>query len=329
MENKSNQFTKTKPQIIDQVLAQLGTYHPLSQNLHTAFMAEIFFVDLKEGEHLMREHEICPNIYFLTAGIVSGYKLKGKKKIVTFITVSGELLSPISGMYGTGPAGENMVAENDCHFIAIKVNTLFRFYELYPEMNIVVRKIMESHYKNAHERAVINKMGTAKEKYNYYLNFLPNHHHLISTTLAANFLGIKPQTLLNIQKEQQQQQQLLNRFRHQVERLNHIMEIDLVFQQKKLSLKYLANLVKLNSHQLSSIINEHYQQNFTDFINTHRVNYIKKQLKYQYNFEQTTIEALGYSAGFSSKSTFFAVFKKQTGLSPFSFAQTLQEKKMA
>lgn len=320
-------MSKPNPQIVNQVLAQLGTYHPLSQSLQAAFKAEIFALHLAEGEHLMREAEVCTNIYFLIAGIVSGYRLKGPKKIVTFITVSGELVSPISGMYGAGPAGENIIAENDCEFIAITVKTLFHFYERYPEMNVVVRKIMESHYKNAHERAVINKMGTAKEKYAYYLSFLPHHHHLISAKLASNFLGIKPQTLLNIQKATQRGQ--VNRFKPNVEKLNYIMETEGIFQQKKITLKYVSKSLNISPHQLSSTINEYFHQNFTDFVNTYRVNYIKAQLKHQNNFQQTTIEALGYAAGFSSKSTFFAVFKKQTGLTPFSFAQAVKEERMA
>jgi len=45
---------------------------------------------------------------------------------------------------------------------------------------------------------------------------------------------------------------------------------------------------------------------------------VKKQLM-ENNFEHLTIEALGDLAGFSSKSTFFAAFKKETGHSPLEF----------
>ncbi|KQC00451.1 helix-turn-helix domain-containing protein [Pedobacter sp. Hv1] len=320
-------LSKPEPQVITQVLAALSHYHPLSTPLKEAFTQSAFNLVLKQGEYLMRQEEACHQIYFLVQGIVSGYRRKGLKKLITFITVSGELISPISGMYGLGPAGENMVAEEDCLLIGISVVDILRFFELFPEMNIVVRKILENHYKNAHERAVINKMGTAKEKYAYYLKILPNHHNRVPIQLAANFLDIKLQTLLNTKKTHQLQEEFSAATKHQLHVLTKAMKEDKIFQQKKISLNAIAAQLNLSTHQLSSLINEHYQQNFTDFINTYRINFIKDQLRSKANFQQTTIEALGYEAGFSSKSSFFAVFKKQTGLSPLSFANTLNRKK--
>ncbi len=319
--------TKPAVHIINQVLAELSNYYPLSTALKEAFIACAFDLSLKQGEYLMRQDEICNKVYFLTQGIISGYRSKGTKRLVTFITVSGEFISPISGMYGTGPAGENMVAEEDCLLIGISSADILNFFERFPEMNIVVRKILENHYKNAHERAVINKMGTAKEKYAYYRKILPNHHNRVPIQLAANFLDIKLQTLLNVKKTHQIQEEFSAVTKHHLHILTKAMKEGQIFQQKKISLNTLAEQLQLSVHQVSSLINEHYQQNFTDFINTYRINYIKDQLKNKANFQQTTIEALGYEAGFSSKSSFFAVFKKQTGHSPLSFANILNKKK--
>lgn len=320
-------LSKPHPQVITHVLNELSNYHPLSTDLKVAFTASAFKLSLQQGEYLMKQDEPCDQIYFLVQGIVSGYRRKGLKKLITFITVSGELISPISGMYGLGPAGENMIAEEDCELIGIPVADILQFFERFPEMNIVVRKILENHYKNAHERAVINKMGTAKEKYTYYLKILPNHHNRVSAQLAAGFLDIKLQTLLNIKKTHQLQEEFSATTKHQLHILTKSMKEHRIFQQKKISLNVIAAQLNLSAHQLSSLINEHYQQNFTDFINTYRINFIKDQLRSKANFEQTTIEALGYEAGFSSKSSFFAVFKKQTSLSPLSFANALNKKK--
>lgn len=320
-------LSKPHPQVIAQVLNELSNYHPLSTALKIAFTDSAFKLSLQQGEYLMKQDEPCHQIYFLVQGIVSGYRRKGLKKLITFITVSGELISPISGMYGLGPAGENMIAEEDCELVGVPVPDILSFFERFPEMNIVVRKVLENHYKNAHERAVINKMGTAKEKYAYYRSILPNHHERVSIQLAANFLDIKLQTLLNVRKNHQLQEEFSATTKHQLHILTKAMNKDRIFQQKKISLNAIAEQLQLSTHQLSSLINEHYQQNFTDFINTYRINFIKDQLRSKANFQQTTIEALGYEAGFSSKSSFFAVFKKQTGLSPLSFANTLAKKK--
>lgn len=318
--------TKPDPAIVTHVLAELSNYHPLSEGLKQAFIHSAFNLFLKKNEYLMKQDEYCHQIYFLIDGMITGYRTKGIKKLVTFITVSGEFISPIEGMYGLQPAGENMIAEVDSYLVGIPASDLLQFFECFPEMNIIMRKLMENHYKNAHERAVINKMGTAKEKYAYYRKILPNHHDKVSLELAANFLDIKPKTLLKIQKEHRADEEISSAVKHQLHILTSAIKKDHVFLQKKITIKTIAEQLKLTTHQLSSLINEHYQQNFTDFINTHRVNFVKDQLKNKTNFKQTTIEALGDLAGFSSKSSFFAVFKKQTGLSPLSFANVLNRK---
>ncbi len=322
-------LTKAKPEVVSLALAELSHYCLLSKGLKEAFTQSAFHLTLKKGEYLMRQDEPCHEVYFLLYGMVSGYRRKGARALITFITVNGEFISPISGMYGLGPAGEDMIAEEDCELIGIPASDLLSFFDDFPEMNVVMRKLLENHYKNAHERAVINKMGTAKEKYAYYRKILPNHHNRVPIQLAANFLDIKLQTLLNVKKTHQLQEELSATTKHHLHILTKAMKEGRFFQQKKVSLNAIAEQLKLTPHQLSSLINEHYQQNFTDFINSYRINFIKDQLKSKANFQQTTIEALGYEAGFSSKSSFFAVFKKQTGLSPLSFANTLNNARKA
>ena len=56
-------------------------------------------------------------------------------------------------------------------------------------------------------------------------------------------------------------------------------------------------------------------QNFYDFINTHRIEEIKKRMN-DSKFQNLTLLALAYDVGFNSKSVFNAAFKKHTGMTP-------------
>ena len=316
-------FSPSKPisDVLFNFFDELGKYATLSEELKSAFIHSAVEVRLKKGSYLIREDEYCENIYFLVNGIISGSRYQGRKKIVTFITVSGEFISPIAGMYGLSPSGENFLGEEECYLIGIPCSDLLRFFDQHPEMNVIMRKILENHYKTAHERAVIQKMGTAKEKYAYYLNILPYHHNKVSTELAANFLGIKPQTLIKIRKATLEKNEDPNYSFSLIRSLKKLMKRDRVYQQPKISLQDLSRLLHTSPHQISSLINTHYGLNFTEFINDHRIQYVKEKLKNRSNFEQVTIESLGFEAGFSSKSTFFSVFRKHTGLSPLVYAK--------
>jgi AraC-like DNA-binding protein len=98
-----------------------------------------------------------------------------------------------------------------------------------------------------------------------------------------------------------------------VDKLQKVMTEKELFRNPNLKVGDLAREIKIPSHQLSRILNDSLQKNFTLFVNEYRVNAACKMLSCPTNF---TIEAVGEEVGFNSKSTFFAAFKKIKGLTP-------------
>jgi AraC-like DNA-binding protein len=82
-----------------------------------------------------------------------------------------------------------------------------------------------------------------------------------------------------------------------------------------LSLEDLSEKLTIPVKSLSQAINTRLKQNFYDFINSHRVEEIKKRL-FDERFRNLTLLALAYDSGFNSKSVFNAAFKKHTGMTP-------------
>jgi len=72
---------------------------------------------------------------------------------------------------------------------------------------------------------------------------------------------------------------------------------------------------------LSGIINNYYKCNFNHFVNKYR---IKKACEYLSDRKRDiyTIESIGESVGFKSKSVFNQVFKEETGVNPSTFRKT-------
>lgn len=81
------------------------------------------------------------------------------------------------------------------------------------------------------------------------------------------------------------------------------------------SLASLAKHVDSNTKYVSTIINERTGANFRSFINELRIVEARKRLTDE-GWQNMTIEAVGNSVGFQSKTTFFNSFKAFTGLSP-------------
>jgi len=85
-----------------------------------------------------------------------------------------------------------------------------------------------------------------------------------------------------------------------------------------LNLKMLSNEMKTTERQLSAFFNEVLNSNFYDSINFYRVEEVKMKLKTD-DIKNHSIAGIGLSSGFSSKSSFYRVFKKRTGVSPLVF----------
>jgi YesN/AraC family two-component response regulator len=97
------------------------------------------------------------------------------------------------------------------------------------------------------------------------------------------------------------------------------------FIKKEASLKDLATQLKIHPNQISKSINSDFGSNFNHYINSKRINLAKKRL-IDPLFSHLTIEAIGETVGFKSKSAFYNAFKKITGISPSKFVKSISPK---
>jgi len=79
--------------------------------------------------------------------------------------------------------------------------------------------------------------------------------------------------------------------------------------------------LKIPKYQLTEVLNSDIGKSFFHFVNFYRVDAVKQMLADPKN--KYSIEAIGYECGFSSKSSFYTVFKNMTGETPVSFRNSI------
>ena len=92
------------------------------------------------------------------------------------------------------------------------------------------------------------------------------------------------------------------------------------YLDNKLTLDSLAKSTDLSSHYLSEVLNQYAGKNFYRFVNEYRVNFICERISAE---QDSKILDLAMDAGFSSKSTFNAVFKQFKGITPTQYRKRL------
>ena len=98
------------------------------------------------------------------------------------------------------------------------------------------------------------------------------------------------------------------------------MENEKPYLSAKLNISDVSMKLDCTEIELSQLLNNHLNVNFSNFINTYRVNEIKHRLN-QDNLSKYTLKALSEQCGFSSKTTFYRVFKDVTGMTPLEYCK--------
>lgn len=86
------------------------------------------------------------------------------------------------------------------------------------------------------------------------------------------------------------------------------------YKENNISLEILSNKLGTTKHNTSQIINEHFKENFFEFLNDFRIDEAKELLVSDDN--QLNITEILYEVGFNNKVSFNNAFKKRTGLTP-------------
>ncbi len=99
------------------------------------------------------------------------------------------------------------------------------------------------------------------------------------------------------------------------DRLLQFMAEEKPYLDADLSLRSLAEQLDIAPNYLSQLLNEGLSQNFSEFVNSYRLQTFKTKVTDPRN-HQLTILALAYDSGFNSKTVFNTFFKKMEGKTP-------------
>ena len=92
-----------------------------------------------------------------------------------------------------------------------------------------------------------------------------------------------------------------------------------------LTLESFSKNVDLHYKLISKLLNNRLNQTFNDFINSYRIEEVKKRLADPENSKQTII-SIAFECGFNSKSSFNSFFKKSEEITPTEFRKRALEK---
>ena len=215
-----------------------------------------------------------------------GNKDKGTRKI----------LSPIEIPFGEGIAGS--VAKS-------------HQWECIPDVSQDPRYVLDDMQRQSelavpilYEGEVLGVLDSEHSKKGFFTK-----QHIFIFQLIAKLTAVKLQQL--VKKEAV----TITNDNGYYKELCFLLENEKIYKNPDLSLGSISTRLGISVTYLSQLINKISGVNFSDFINEYRVRESKNLLTHP-NYAGYAILSIGLESGFNSKSTFYAAFKKHTGVTP-------------
>ncbi|WP_299246797.1 helix-turn-helix domain-containing protein [uncultured Aquimarina sp.] len=124
-------------------------------------------------------------------------------------------------------------------------------------------------------------------------------------------------------KPQQEDTSLFHKINKKTDTLISLMEKEKYYLDSNITRSIVAKELGISDGYLSEILKTDLNTNFNDFVNGYRVNQTIKMF-HDKSFDIFTLEAIGYEAGFKSKSVFYKSFRKVTKKSPGVYRKLLK-----
>jgi len=151
-----------------------------------------------------------------------------------------------------------------------------------------------------------------------------NYSVLLFFSYTLSFYGLRQQKIIikyqkpEVNKTPYQNSQLSEERKQVIQkRLIEYFEQKKAYLNPELNMELLSANLRIPKYQLTEVLSTEIGKNFFQFVNSYRVEAVKKMLADPKN--HFSVEATGYECGFTSKSSFYNVFKSFTGMTPFEF----------
>ncbi len=143
----------------------------------------------------------------------------------------------------------------------------------------------------------------------YWISLRGILQHSISSLISNQKPTSNSNKSDNTEKEPKQQSLTL------LKNLDEYIVKNEIFTKPELTIIDLADGLDVHPRKISNALNSVYQQNFNSYVNGYRIEKAKMLVKSDVA-NNLSIQGIGSSVGFQSKSSFYTAFKKVTGTTP-------------
>lgn len=153
------------------------------------------------GEHLFRQGDLDPSLYFVKSGLLKAYYLSadGKENIKSFI-LPGDNIGSLMAGYGGKDCTFSLVCLKQCELTLIKFSDLHNASRTDPELSAEIIEYLLGFGIKKEVREFELLCLSAEDRYKRLVANTPELFDLVTQNEIARYLGITPVGLSRIKK---------------------------------------------------------------------------------------------------------------------------------
>lgn len=176
----------------------LEKLHPISKEFIAHYEEHCQVVMVRKHKHILSPIDANNAMYFLIKGVVRGFIKDKKKDISTWFGFENQIIEAIRHpSQQSDHSLEYLQAMEDSYLVRIPYSFTDNLSFLYPEWNVIARKILKTQYFLAAERSIIARIPNALGRY-LKLESTAFDIDRVPQRYLASYLGMRLETLSRI-----------------------------------------------------------------------------------------------------------------------------------
>jgi CRP-like cAMP-binding protein len=162
---------------------------------------------VNKGEFLLREGEMAKYGMFVASGCLRTYTIdnQGKEHILQF-SPEDWWTGDMSGFLNGVPSQLFIDAIEDSAVLLVDNVSFQKFNEYIPASAVAFRRGLQKSLVARNQRIVFSLSATAEERYSDFIKKYPSLIQRVPQHMIASYLGVSPETLSRIRKQQSRKQ---------------------------------------------------------------------------------------------------------------------------
>ena len=152
----------------------------------------------QKGEIILREGEICENIYWVAKGLVRQFYYKNEKELTEYMATEDNIVMSIESLFKEQPSSQQIVALEPTILFALPKKDLEHEAVRNVNIQMLYRKILEESLIISQVHADMLRFESAQERYAKLVKRSPQLVLRAPLVYIASYLQMTPETLSRV-----------------------------------------------------------------------------------------------------------------------------------